>query len=190
MSTRGFLGFVADEHETITYVHFDAYPGGLGADVLKWARTVTDWDAVRRQAAAIVHIDGNVMPTDEQRAALAEYMKPGVGGSKDDPGEEWYRLLHGTFGDPAATLAAGHAPHAPDWPGDSLWCEWGYLVDLDAKTFEVYRGFQEVRHSGRFSGRAVDERTGYQPVKLAASWPLAALPDDAEYARLTDEAAR
>ncbi len=101
-----------------------------------------------------------------------------VGGSKDDPGEEWYRLLHGTFGDPAATLDCGHAPHAPDWPGDSLYCEWGYLVDLDANTFEVYRGFQQVPHKGRFSDRETNERSGYVPVKLLASWPLGALPDD------------
>lgn len=178
MSTRGFLGFVADEHETITYVHFDAYPSGLGADVLKWARTVTDWDAVRQQAASLIHIDGDAMPTDEQRAALARYAKPGVGGSKDDPGEEWYRLLHGTFGDPAATLASGYAPHAPDWPGDSLFCEWGYLVDLDAETFEVYQGFQQTPHKGRFFDRKTDSSSGYEPVKLLAAWPLNALPDD------------
>ena len=178
MSTRGFLGFVANERETITYVHYDAYPGALGADVLKWARTVTDWDTVRQQAAALVHIDGDVMPTEEQRAALAQYAKPGVGGKENDPGEEWYRLLHGTFGDPAATLASGYAPHAPDWPGDSVWCEWGYLIDLDANTFEIYKGFQTTPHKGRFSGREVNERSGYVPVKLLASWPLDALPDD------------
>jgi hypothetical protein len=178
MSTRGFLGFVADERETITYVHHDAYPGGLGIDVLTWARTVTDWDAVRQQAAALVHIDGDVMPTREQREALAQYAKPGVGGSENDPGEEWHRLLHDTFGDPAATLAAGHAPHDPDWPGDSLYCEWGYLVDLDAKTFEVYDGFQQGPSKGRFADRATNPRSGYQPVKLHRSWPLDALPDD------------
>lgn len=178
MSTRGFLGFVANGHETITYVHHDAYPSGLGADVLTWARTVTDWDAVRQQAAAIVHIDGSVMPTDEQHQALAEYAKPGVGGSKDDPGEEWYRLLHGTFGDPAATLSAGLTPHDPNWPGDSLYCEWGYLIDCDAKAFEVYEGFQQGPPKGRFADRETHPTSGYTPVKLRASWPLDALPDN------------
>lgn len=181
MSTRGFLGFVADERETITCIHYDAYPGGLGADVLTWARTVADWDAVRRQAAALVHIDADVMPTEEQYAALAQYAKPGAGGPESEPGEEWYRLLCRTFGDPAATLAAGHAPHAPDWPGDSLWCEWGYLLDLDAKTFEVYKGFQKAPHKGRFSSRETNPRSGYYPVKLFASWSLDALPDDGDF---------
>lgn len=186
MSTRGFLGFVADQRETITYVHFDAYPSGLGADVLKWARTITDWDAVRQQAAALVHIDSSVMPTDEQRAALSAYMQPGVGGPKDQPGEEWYRLLYGTFGNPEATLTAGYAPHAPDWPGDSVWCEWGYLIDLDEKKFEVYQGFQTRPHKGRFADRPANERSGYYPVKLLTSWPLDDLPDDDEFYRLGD----
>jgi hypothetical protein len=177
MSTRGFLGFVANGHETITYVHFDAYPGGLGADTLAWARAVTDWDTVRQQAAAIVHIDGDVMPTDEQRAALTEYAKPDAA-PKSDPGEEWYRLLYGTFGNPGATLAAGLAPHTPDWPGDSLYCEWGYLIDCDAKTFEVYKGFQQGPSKGRFADRETHPTSGYTPVKLRASWPLDALPDD------------
>lgn len=187
MSTRGFLGFVANGHETITYVHHDAYPGGLGADVLTWARTVTDWDTVREQAASLVHIDGDVMPTEEQRATFAPYTDPRPGGPKDNPGEEWYRLLHGTFGDPAATLVCGLAPHAPDWPGDSVWCEWGYLIDLDANTFEVYQGFQTRPHKGRFANRPANERSGYYPVRLLASWPLDTLPDDDEYGRLGDE---
>lgn len=186
MSTRGFLGFLANQRETINYVHFDAYPSALGADALQWARTVTDWDTVREQAANLVHIDAGTMPTSEQRAALAQYAKPEAGGPKDEPGEEWYRLLHGTFGNPAATLAGGHAYHAPDWPGDSVWCEWGYLVDLDANTFEVYQGFQTRPHKGRFADRPANERSGYYPVKLVASWPLDALPDDDEYARLGD----
>lgn len=188
MSTRGFLGFVADERETITYVHYDAYPSALGADVLKWARSVTDWDAVREQAAKLIHIDGETMPTEEQRAALAQYADPRPGGSKDDPGEEWYRLLHRTFGDPAATLAAGYAPHSPDWPGDSVWCEWGYLIDCDEKRFEVYQGFQTAPHKGRFSGRETNPRSGYQAVKLLTAWPLTSLPDDDEFCRLGDGA--
>ena len=185
MSTRGFLGFVANEHETIVYAPFDAYPSGLGADVLKWARTVTDWDTVRQQAAALVHVEGDVMPTAEQAAALAEYAKPDTA-PEADPAEEWYRLLYKTFGNPALTLAAEHAPHFPDWPGDSLYCEWGYLIDLDEKRFELYQGFQTRPHKGRFASRSANERSGYYPVKLLVSWPLDELPDDDEFYRLGD----
>lgn len=178
MSTRGFLGFVAEGHETITYVHFDAYPSGLGADVLRFARSVTDWDAVKRQAAAIVHIDADVPPTPEQCTALERFADHEVGGKDPSPDAEWYRLLRHTQGDPAALLEAGHAAHDPAWPGDSLFCEWGYLLDLDAGVLEVYGGFQKRPHTGgRFSDRKC--RDGYHPVRRVASWLLTELPDDA-----------
>ncbi|MEU9333184.1 hypothetical protein AB0D49_08460 [Streptomyces sp. NPDC048290] len=187
MSTRGFLGFLADGRETITYVHHDAYPSGLGADALAWARGVTDWDTVRKQAAELVHIDADVRPTPEQYTALAQYADPTVGAKdKPEPEEEWYRLLRRTLGDPAASLAGGHAAHNPDWPGDSLWCEWGYLIDCDERRFEVYAGLQTAPRAGRFAGRATNPRSGYHAVKLLVSWPLDGLPDDDEFGRLGD----
>jgi hypothetical protein len=51
-------------------------------------------------------------------------------------------------------------------------------VHYDAKTFEVYQGFQTRPHKGRFADRPANERSGYYPVKLLNSWPLDALPDD------------
>lgn len=27
------------------------------------------------------------------------------------------------------------------WAADSLYCEWGYVLDLDTETFEIYQGF-------------------------------------------------
>lgn len=172
MGTRGFVGFVAEGHETITCNHWDSYPEGLGAFVLHYARSVTDWEAVKRQAAAIVHVDTSVPPTEEQRQLLKEWEDPEVA-SADDP---WYRLLRSTQGSPDAILAAGHAAHEPDWPGDSLFCEWGYLLDLDQGVFEVYEGFQTEPHTdGRFHDR--QGRHGYYPVRLRASWKLTDLPD-------------
>ncbi|AZM51831.1 hypothetical protein DMA15_03870 [Streptomyces sp. WAC 01529] len=173
MGTRGFIGFVAEGRETIVYNHWDSYPSGLGLDVLHFARSVTDWDAAKQQAAALVHIDPDVPPTEEQKVLLKRWEDPDVGGA----GDGWYQLLRGTQGDPAAILAAGHAEHDPDWPGSSLFCEWGYLLDLDARVLEVYEGFQEEPHSaGRFADRPGCD--GYTPVKLVASWPLRELPED------------
>jgi hypothetical protein len=76
-----------------------------------------------------------------------------------------------------ALLEAGVTLDRSDFPADSLFCEWGYLIDLDAMTFEVYRGSQKAPHTaGRFARRPPAEE-GYHPVALVASWPLADLPD-------------
>jgi hypothetical protein len=74
-------------------------------------------------------------------------------------------------------LSAGILLDGSDCPMDSLFAEWGYLIDLDASTFEVYRGFQETAHSaGRFALRP-SVRPQYYPVALVAVWPLANLPN-------------
>jgi hypothetical protein len=155
MGTRGFIGFVADGRETVAYNRFDSYPDGLGLTVLDFARSVTDWPTVRKAAAALVHVFEDVPPTDEQ-----------------------IEVLERVSGDPAALLEAGYACHLPDWPGASLYCEWGYLLDLDAEVLEVYEGFQRAPHTeGRFHDRPRDH-DAYWPVRRVASWGLDALPDD------------
>lgn len=179
MSTRGFVGFVADEHETITYSHSDSYPDYLGINVLDWARSVDDWGEVKAQAAALVHVDDDTPPTPEQIERLSPYARESVSTRELT---DWYVLLRETQGDPAAILAAGHAEHAPDWPADSLFCEWGYLLDLDRGVLEVYRGFQDEPHTdGRFHDRPRPTgryaASGYYPVRLIASWKLTELPD-------------
>jgi len=167
------VGFVADGKETITYCQFDSYPSGVGADVLEWANGITDWDAVKVRAAAIVHVDDDTPPTVDQEANLLTTADYTVDNDRDKP--SWYQVLRGTHGDPEAILKVGHAAHDPSWPGDSLFCEWGYMVDLDTGVLEVYRGFQTRPHkSGRFTDRP--RTNGYYPIKLVASWPLADLP--------------
>ena len=65
-----------------------------------------------------------------------------------------HRLLRGTQGKPGKILRAGYYEDAKEFPLDSLFCEWGYLVDLDAGTLEVYRGFQKSSPTeGRWAGR-------------------------------------
>jgi hypothetical protein len=173
MGTRGFVGFVVDGTEKITYNHNDSYPGGLGVDVLGFARG--DMQAAREQARALRLVTDDVPPTGEQKAALAGLADLGVGRQADD---DWYVLLRRTQGDPAAILRSGYMIDSHDFPADSLFAEYGYVVDFDAGTFEAYRGFQtEMHDKGRFADQAPRD-TGYHPVALVASWPLDNLPDD------------
>ena len=68
-------------------------------------------------------------------------------------GDEWYSALRHLQGDLRAYLTLGVAPTVEmDWAKNSLFCEWGYLVNFDERTLEVYRGFQTRKHSnGRFA---------------------------------------
>lgn len=172
MGTRGFITFVVDGIEKTTYNHFDSYPEGLGVEVLAFARG--DMNTAREQARALRLVTDDIPPTAEDKVALAQFADLNVSRRTDD---DWYVLLRRTQGDPAAILRSGYMIDNHAFPTDSLFAEYGYVVDFDAGAFEAYRGFQREPHAkGRFAGR--DGRDGYYPVALAASWPLDGLPSD------------
>jgi hypothetical protein len=185
MGTRGFIGFVIDGNEKIAYNHWDSYPGGLGVDVLEWLRK-EHAGHIRRKAAELRVVDPNSKPTAEDVERLRGYTNTNVGTQQLD---DWYVLLRETQGNPAAMLDAGVIEDGSGFPLDSLFAEYGYLVDLDENRFEAYRGFQNAEHEkGRFAGRS-GARDGYYPCALVASWPLDELPsnDNFEAAFGTDE---
>jgi hypothetical protein len=177
MGTRGFIGFVVNGTEKIAYNHFDSYPSGLGLDVLKWLRREHP-EFIKRKAADLRVVEPDSLPADDDIERLAPYTNLSVGGPSERP--TWYQVLRETQGSPGAMLDAGVIEDASGYPLDSLFAEWGYVVDLDAQTFEAYRGFQKAAHNkGRFAGReSTDGDRGYHPCALAASWPLSALPED------------
>jgi hypothetical protein len=184
MGTRGFVGFIIDGTEKITYNHWDSYPTGLGAQVVEaiLSEHVTP-DAVRE----LTMITDKVPPTPEEQRKLARWADTGV---DDGKLSNWYVLLRQTQGDIVAMLKAGYAEDASYFPLDSLFAEWGYILDMDTMTLEVYQGFQHSPHTaGRFASRTVTDEyardNGYYPCALIAVYPmLGGLPDATELARL------
>jgi hypothetical protein len=182
MGTRGFIGFVVDGTEKIAYNHFDSYPSGLGVEVLGWLRKAHIGGA-RRLAGELRVVDPSTAPTAEDVEKLRPYANTNVGTQTLD---DWYVLLRETQGNPAATLDAGFMLDGSDFPLDSVFAEYGYVVDFDANTFEAYRGFQKEPHDkGRFAAREPfrpEYRKGqlveWWPCALVASWPLHDLPTD------------
>jgi len=193
MGTRGFVGFVADDKETITYNHWDSYPSGIGVTVLEFARQCkgTNFYRVKDAAAGLKHVSDDEPPTRDQIVELASYANTHVSTGAVDA--EWYVLLRETHGNPDAILKCGYAEHAPEWPLDSLFCEWGYVLDFDTRTLDVYQGFQTSPPTeGRWAANPEDgpdyrqTPSGYYPVNRVASFDLDDLPTDTEFIAKTD----
>lgn len=183
MGTRGFMGLVIDGQQKIGYVHWDSYPDGLGASTLDALRTLLladSGDQVATLARRLEVVKSDTKPSREQQERLADYADMNVSTQQLD---EWYVLLRRTHGDLVQTLKAGVIEDASDFPYDSLYCEWGYLIDFDTRTFEAYRGFQHKPHKlGRFASGDYPDRSkalghSYFPVALVGMWTFDNLPE-------------
>lgn len=186
MGTRGFVGFVVGGQVKIGYNHFDSYPEYLGVNVFNTAcRWLSGGEIEKRaqQAQDLRLVGDDDKPTPEDRIRLSAHRQQGVGEAGS-----WYELLRDAQGDLDATLDAGVMIDAGDFPLDSLYCEWGYLIDLDRRKLEVYQGFQKASPTaGRWAGReALDDdryrRLGhnYYPCNRIVEFDLGALPGDKE----------
>ena len=206
MGTRGAFGVIIGEQEKIAYNHFDSYPDGKGVEVLGWLRTVIEdgrLDEIKEQSKSVRVIDEDEKPTPEDVEKLKPYTNLNVSEQSTD---DWYCLTREMQGDLGMTLESGYMLDGSSFPLDSLFCEWGYIVDLDAGVLEVYKGFQKERpQQGRWAGRPTDEENekdyaahlehaknqgrepwrgpvpDYKAIELVASFPFDALPSDDDF---------
>lgn len=224
MSTRGTVGFVINGEEKLTYNHSDSYPDGLGVEVLKFLRKNPPVK-IKDKVAALQVIDPDVPATRDQILALRpttnwyvnqysmagpqpEDVSPTSPDGLPDTNVSWYNLLRGTQGELGAILDCGYMEDGSDFPLDSLFCEWAYVVDFDKGALEVYKGFQKERPtSGRWAGRPTDEENAknyeahlalakergrdpwktetppFQAIALAGTFPLDDLPTDKKFCK-------
>jgi hypothetical protein len=163
MGTSGNMALVIDGATKAGYVHYDAYPEGLGADMLAWLRIEhakpETLDAVRKLAV----VNDETTPAAEQQAALAKYANTNVSMKSLD---DWYCLLRECQGNPALTLEAGYmygdtklVPYRTGYFG-----EYTYIVDFDKRTFTA---------------------SGYG--HLLGHWSFDELPTKDEFLKLTEE---
>lgn len=150
MGTRGLMAFAHNGEVKGMYNHFDSYPSGLGEDLVQFIlKQDGNFDEAKELFKNLVAVDEEVPPTEDQKLALLRYYDPKVSTGRTD---EWYSLLRETQGNPEATLKAGFYVDGKEFAKDSLFCEWGYVIDFDREVLEVYRGFQNDPHNeGRFA---------------------------------------
>ena len=176
MGTRGILGVRINGEDKLTYNHSDSYPSELGARLVDFCKIITSrrmWDDVKSQAVMLESAPSEDA-TPKQVKKYAKYADTTV--STKNP-SEWYVLLRRTQGNIARILDAGIFINSNDFILDSLFCEYGYILNLDDMTLELYQGFQRIKHNaGRYSTTELPESFDYFPCALVGSYSLTDIP--------------
>ena len=178
MGTRGTIGFRLDGRDMLQYNHSDSYPSRLGMNMLNQCLMFGDpelypggWDEIKNRVRALKTVSNKNKPTEADLSALAlAGVRADFNVGEQSP-DDWYCLLQVQQGDLSKTLITGYMLAANDFIRDSLFCEWGYIVNLDEMRLEVYRGFQTKAHDrGRY---ARIEPSADQKHRRSPYWPCA-----------------
>lgn len=210
MGTRGTYGFRKGGKDKLTYNHYDSYPDGLGAEVVQFVRD-TPVQELNDIFDRLIMVEEDDTPTPEQIAECARFTDLSV---SSHPTKDWYCLLRNAQGKLSALREVEqHQPSGPfpfteggvflpnvpvpnalrymidqsEFIKDSLFCEHGYIINLDTNELEYWLGFQ--RHGPQKGNRYGDKKPAdwtpkysgdsyYYPCALVGRWPLAELPPD------------
>lgn len=191
MGTRGLTMVVADgEYKIAQYGQWDHYPDGQGLKVLKFCNKLLDdnnMSIFRKQlnrtrwvtqsqidrAHIEIGVDNNVWMTMEQTAKF-DLLFPFM---SRDHGAEILDMVFSADIEKDIFLNDSH-----EFGGDSLLCEWAYLINLDTNELEVFKGFNTdfTKASARFTD-CISSHEKYAPVQSIKIWKLNALPTAEEF---------
>lgn len=189
MGTRNLtMVYLDGEYKIAQYGQWDGYPEGQGMTCLNFARKL----AVDKVKETFI----------EKLRALQEYTQADIDdiNKRIESGElkkwkEVYPALSRDTGGEILDFILG-APLGEkvnisiNFAADSLFCEWGWLIDLDNNKFEAYAGFNKepLTEEDRFYFLADKEdkdfKTDGKPycaIKKVAEWDLENLPSDEEF---------
>ena len=134
MGTRATYGLRKYGKDKLTYNHFDGYPTGLGDAIVKQIMEM-GIDRLNRLFDNLEMVEEGVNDTN-------------------------YTRLREIQGDLLGHERVGQMIDNNDFINDSLFCEWGYIVNLDTLMLEVYKGFQRKKHK---KGRYATDKPAYIP---------------------------
>lgn len=162
------------EYRVAQYGQWDGYPSGQGVAILKFLRRVN-----------LPIFQNNV----ESCSFFMDDELEALGKTWLETNPQLSREQGSTILDLVNVEGGIKLRDSLGFAGDSLFCEWAYVIDLDIGRLEVYVGFNKDKITeGRFiSGDPDLDYNDYEPVKLVKSYDLYSLPTDEVFEEDLDE---
>ena len=185
MGTRNSTLIQIDgEYKVAQYCQWDGYPEGVGSALLSLLKEV-DLGLLKQKIKNL-----SSLSQEEIREKWKERGSDGSGWVSlevSDKFKKKYPHLHrDCSGAELLSLVSQDVVKEVslnvDFPKDSLFCEWCYVIDFDKGTFEIYKGFnkEKLSEEERFYSEP-DPEASYQPVKLLRECKLEDLPRTEEF---------
>ena len=168
MGTKGIYGFRKNGVDKLTYNNMDSYPSALGEQIVNFCME-TSLEELNNIFDRIIMVDENNKPTQEEYKICTNHIKLPI----YDPDTLWRTTLRKVEG--YIYVYKNGLPYMLDhirFINDSLFCEYGYIINLDDKVLEFWRGGQSKKpqEENRYGIEKNDD--GYYPCKLVISFPL------------------
>lgn len=190
MGTRHLIAIKIDgEYKVAQYGQWDGYPEGQGTDVLIRLKKIIENEATKN-----IFLE-NLKNVEFYKEGELESLYKDF--TNNYQWEQFYKHNPWLSRDAGARIIDYlwklsindydenfKLKNSIDFAGDSLFCEWGYVIDFDLNTFEVYKGFNKepLTESDRFFNIAYDNLTnGYLQIKLIKTYDLDNLPTVEEF---------
>jgi len=182
MGTRNLTCVVLNgEYKVAQYGQWDGYPEGQGCNIVKFLRNM-DEEKFRKALSKV-----RFATEEDHREAVfncggdreSEWITYEVGNRlaqkypllSRDTGAKVLQIIQDSYDQDEIVLKSNSLAFA----GDSLFCEWCYVLDLDKRVLEVYKGFNQthpLKKGDRFYQMALEKKKGYYPVKYIMSFDI------------------
>ncbi|MBT4875451.1 MAG: hypothetical protein HON48_09620 [Desulfobacula sp.] len=194
MGTRNLTAvFMDGEYKVAQYGQWDGYPSGQGVDILNILKNAKK-DILKNQLKKVRFIDPEKDKKfiDEYDAKAPKYIGDPETRTQDQI--HWFesyasrdlggKILSSIINSTDDEMVL---KNSINFAGDSLFCEFAYVVDFDKNTFEIYQGFnkEKIDKSERFASFKCDGDE-YKQVKFVHSFDLECLPDKKEFLEILE----
>ncbi len=188
MGTRNLTMVVMNgKFKVAQYGQWDGYPEGQGFTVLRFLKS-NSLDGFKKRLKQVKFMG------KKENAEMGEFLKSigckdgWMNKTQSQKYHEKYPLLTRDNGANILQMIMDslenpiYLTNSVSFAGDSLFCEWAYLIDLDKNVLEVYTGFNQepLTENDRFY-KYTSKKEKYTPIKLAKSYPLDNLPTEDDF---------
>jgi len=177
MGTRGTSGLIINNKEKLSYNVFDSYPSGLGRDVVNlivFINNENGWEKFRKNAKKLKELKNITSEIIEKYKKYADLNVSNK--SYTDPyclfrkiqGSDWLKEVYEDN--------LEHFNINNTFIKDSLFCEYGYIINLDTMKLEFYDGYQQKKQENNRFG-VEPNADGYYPSRLVGVFDLENIQD-------------